>query len=109
MRIRASAPGKLVALGEYAVLEGAPALVLAVERRAVATLERSGDGDCHLRTAAPDPVDRRFSPGRPSGASLVDLVIEASPGAPAWRGMLDSSALYDGSAKLGHGSSAAGL
>ena len=30
MRIVASAPGKLVALGEYAVLEGAPALVLAV-------------------------------------------------------------------------------
>lgn len=38
MRIAASAPGKLVLLGEYAVLEGAPALVLAVDRRARATL-----------------------------------------------------------------------
>jgi phosphomevalonate kinase len=37
-RIVASAPGKLVLLGEYAVLEGAPALVLAVNRRARATL-----------------------------------------------------------------------
>ena len=36
--IVASAPGKLVLLGEYAVLEGAPALVLAVDRRASATL-----------------------------------------------------------------------
>lgn len=31
--LAASAPGKLVLLGEYAVLEGAPALVLAVNRR----------------------------------------------------------------------------
>lgn len=34
MHVTASAPGKLVLLGEYAVLEGAPALVLAVDRRA---------------------------------------------------------------------------
>ncbi|HEX7368865.1 MAG TPA: hypothetical protein VF284_01110 [Rhodanobacteraceae bacterium] len=38
MRVIASAPGKLVLLGEYAVLHGAPALVLAVDRRASATL-----------------------------------------------------------------------
>ncbi|MGH8146174.1 MAG: mevalonate kinase family protein [Rhodanobacteraceae bacterium] len=37
-RIETSAPGKLVLLGEYAVLEGAPALVLAVDRRARITL-----------------------------------------------------------------------
>lgn len=35
---RASAPGKLVLLGEYSVLEGAPALAMAVDRRAVAEL-----------------------------------------------------------------------
>ena len=34
MRVRASAPGKLIVLGEYAVLEGAPAVVTAVQRRA---------------------------------------------------------------------------
>ncbi|HLI17632.1 MAG TPA: hypothetical protein VKV22_05085 [Rhodanobacteraceae bacterium] len=38
MHVTASAPGKLVLLGEYAVLEGAPALVLAVNRRARVTL-----------------------------------------------------------------------
>jgi len=43
-RIVASAPGKLVLLGEYAVLEGAPALVLAVDRRAQVTLTTI-DGD----------------------------------------------------------------
>jgi mevalonate kinase len=50
--IVARAPGKLVALGEYAVLEGAPALVLAVDRYCVATLAESGDGLCHLITRA---------------------------------------------------------
>jgi phosphomevalonate kinase len=109
VRIRASAPGKLVALGEYAVLEGAPALVLAVDRRAVATVEHSEDRDCHLRTVAPDEVERRFSPDGESGVSLVDAVTKVSVGAPAWRGALDSSALYSASTKLGLGSSAAAL
>ncbi len=42
MHIVASAPGKLVLLGEYAVLDGAPALVLAVDRRAKVTLTDGG-------------------------------------------------------------------
>ena len=36
--VETSAPGKLVLLGEYAVLFGAPAMVAAVDRRAVVTL-----------------------------------------------------------------------
>jgi phosphomevalonate kinase len=39
--LKASAPGKLVLLGEYAVLEGAPALVVAVSRLATATITSS--------------------------------------------------------------------
>lgn len=39
--IRASAPGKLFLLGEYAVLEGAPALLTAVDRRVEVTIEPS--------------------------------------------------------------------
>lgn len=38
-----SAPGKVVVWGEYAVLDGAPAAVMAVERRATVTLNRSPD------------------------------------------------------------------
>jgi len=41
VRIRASAPAKLVLLGEYAVLAGAPALVAAVNRRVHVELEPS--------------------------------------------------------------------
>jgi phosphomevalonate kinase len=52
MAVAASAPGKLVLLGEYAVLEGAPALVLAVNRRAHAHIEVRDDGVCDVH--APD-------------------------------------------------------
>ena len=38
----ARAPGKLVALGEYVVLDGAPAVVLAIDRYAEASIDASG-------------------------------------------------------------------
>jgi phosphomevalonate kinase len=107
--VAARAPGKLVALGEYAVLEGAPALVLAVDRYASAVISLSDDGACHLRTLFPQPTERAFEPGEPSGSELIDLVTAASPAAAAWRGTLESSAFYDGPTKLGIGSSAAAL
>jgi phosphomevalonate kinase len=52
MAVTASAPGKLVLLGEYVVLEGAPALVLAVNRRAQARIETREDDVCEVH--APD-------------------------------------------------------
>ncbi len=42
--IEASAPGKLVLSGEYAVLAGAPALVAAVDRRVTCTLSSRDQG-----------------------------------------------------------------
>jgi phosphomevalonate kinase len=50
MRIAASAPGKFVLSGEYAVLDGAPAICVAVDRRAVVSIE-GHDGDHHVVTA----------------------------------------------------------
>jgi phosphomevalonate kinase len=52
MEVIASAPGKLVLLGEYAVLEGAAALVLAVNRRAKVRMASRTDGICNV--SAPD-------------------------------------------------------
>jgi len=48
--VTASAPGKLVLAGEYAVLDGAPAIALAVDRRAVAAISPAA-GELHVVTA----------------------------------------------------------
>jgi phosphomevalonate kinase len=64
VKIEASAPGKLVLLGEYAVLFGAPAAVMAVNRRARVELAPS-ESDCWTLIApdlAPHPVG--FDVGR---------------------------------------------
>lgn len=108
MRV-ARAPGKLVALGEYAVLDGAPAVVLAVDRYVEATVGPSADGICSLAMHPADPSQVRFRPGAPSGSKLVDLVVADVDPALAWQATLDSSALYSGATKLGLGSSAAVL
>jgi phosphomevalonate kinase len=80
--VKVVAPGKLLLFGAYAVLEGAPAIVVAVDRCAVA------DGE---RIAA--------SPSRE-----VQAAFGATP-APE----VDATALYEDGAKLGLGSSAAVL
>ena len=107
----ATAPGKAVVLGEYAVLEGAPALVLAVNRRCRAQIGPSDDAICHLLSTAEAQREFMFEPDAPSGVSLVDHVVQESPGTAvsAWRGVLDSSALFAAGRKLGLGSSAAAL
>ncbi len=111
MRVAATTPGKLVVLGEYAVLTGAPAIVVAVDRRCRAEVGPSEDESCHLGIRAPDPVEMSFPVGAASGVPLVDLVVgadEAGSGC-AWRANVDSSDFFDGQLKLGIGSSAAAL
>jgi phosphomevalonate kinase len=75
------APGKMVLTGAYAVLRGAPALVVAVSRGAIAT-------------------DAREAPATPEVAAALGVAT-----APA----LDLRALFEGDRKLGLGASAAGL
>jgi phosphomevalonate kinase len=71
LTVQVSAPGKLVLLGEYAVLFGAPAAVMAVNRRARVELTPS-DGDCWT-LIAPDLVPRpvEFDVG-PDGVNWRD-------------------------------------
>ena len=84
-----SAPGKLMLIGEYAVLEGAPALVAAVDRRATGR-----------RTAAP---------GRESAVvSGVRRAVEAQSGPRPFGVDIDTHTFRDArDTKLGVGSSAA--
>ena len=94
--IVASAPGKIVLSGEYAVLFGAPAICMAVNHRAVASVSDSPDGDCHLAT-----------PGFSGEASfdVVDAVYGTTR--PASNIKLDTRAFSVDGQKIGIGSSAA--
>lgn len=49
--VEASAPGKLLLIGEYAVLDGAPALVMAVDRRVEVRIEPALEGRGWLSAA----------------------------------------------------------
>lgn len=111
MRVLARAPGKLVVLGEYVVLAGGPALVMAVDRHCVADLQPSDDPVCHLRTQADCDEDHRFDFMAASDVAVVDAVIQhwSSYEVGAWRGRLDSRPLFVRGRKLGLGSSAAAL
>ena len=108
-RVVSRAPGKLVVLGEYAVLTGAPAMVLALNRYSRAEIGPSEDARCHLlsRTSADRAVS--FSKETGSGFALVDEVLRSLSGSGAWRATLDSRELFAGGMKLGLGSSASAL
>jgi phosphomevalonate kinase len=113
MRYLASAPGKLVVLGEYAVLTGAEALVAAVDRRCEVTIEAAAGPRSELTILAPDRRACDYAPGAPSGVELVDTVRFGRPAArvePPVRAVLDSRQFFDSAGeKLGMGSSAAVL
>ena len=112
VRATASAPGKLVILGEYAVLANAPALVMAVNRRCRAGIRPNGNDACRLKSIAEAERHVIFRNRARSGLALVDQVAEAFPplgDASGWSGFLDSSGLYRDGRKLGLGSSAAAL
>ena len=72
--IVARAPGKVVALGEYAVLDGAPAVALAVDRFVEVTMAASPDGVFRLTTRAAETTERVLAPGQSSGVPLIDFV-----------------------------------
>jgi phosphomevalonate kinase len=99
--ITASAPGKVLLAGEYAVLAGAEAVVMAINRRAVA------------RLVAPGTTEARGAAGSPFLQAVAQTVAaHAGADSPAARAAallaVDSSALRDvGGIKLGLGSSAA--
>jgi len=88
-----TAPGKLVLLGEYAVLDGFPAIVAAVNRRA------SG----------------QFVPGRSPESALVDIAVRHASEAlgpnrsalPRGSVLVDTAAFSRSGTKMGIGSSAA--
>jgi phosphomevalonate kinase len=92
--VRVSAPGKMMIAGEYAVLEGAEAVVAAVDRRAFVTLAPAGSAD-----------EKTTTPTREMSATrrAVEARFGAIPGALTY----DTESLGHAGMKLGLGSSAA--
>lgn len=89
----ASAPGKLLLAGEYAVLDGGPAIVVAVDRRA--TARRGPREPSPFLDAVAAQLARRLGAAHPSArAAAADLRV-------------DTAAFSSGGQKLGLGSSAA--
>jgi len=96
MTVVASAPGKIVLSGEYAVLFGAPAICMAVQRRAVVTI-----------TDAPDAKGTIATPGYggADAAAIIDAVDANSRRGRCFE--LDTRAFSEQGKKIGIGSSAA--
>jgi phosphomevalonate kinase len=90
----ATAPGKLLVAGEYAVLDGASALLVAIDRRVVARTRGGPRGSSPLFVALADELGRRFGASDPRAARALDVEVDSSP-------------LFHGPHKLGLGSSAA--
>ena len=91
----ASAPGKLILTGEYAVLDGAPALVIAVDRRAVARVRAGAPrGSSAFLLAVAHELASRRGATDPAAQAAHEIAV-------------DSTAFYDGLTKPGLGSSAA--
>ena len=110
--IEASAPGKLVLSGEYAVLDGAPALVAAVDRRVTCELTpRDAGGWRFISTGfvADRALSRRevFAASPTTIPGVVRRTIAESQAPEHMEVRIDSTSCYHGGTKLGVGSSAA--
>ena len=113
--IEASAPGKVVLWGEYAVLAGVPAAVMAIDCRAVCRITRR-DRDDFLLSASGYPMPALEVPALttghlPASAALFGAAASAvQSNVPAGLAIhLDTGAFPLAGHKLGIGSSAAAL
>lgn len=112
----ASAPGKIVLWGEYAVLAGAPAAVMAVNSRATVSARPSHDEHWHFTSVGfdsdPETVSAQYLP-EGLGSTFVRAILQhwQSPSLTHCSTPLnittDSSDFFSGDRKLGLGSSAA--
>jgi phosphomevalonate kinase len=82
----ATAPGKLILTGEYAVLDGAPAVVVAVDRRAVARRNATPRGSSPFLVAVAEEIAARRGAADPAARAALEISV-------------DSSAFYDRSTR----------
>ena len=119
MRIEARAPAKLVLMGEYAVLHGAPAIVAAVDRLVRVSFEPAAAGDpfvVHTDLEGGREATLTFADDGGWTRSIETVIAHVAADAglapralPGGRLVVESAALHGhaGGSKLGLGSSAA--
>lgn len=81
-KVKTSAPGKLMLLGEHAVVYGYPCIVTAVDQRIRVTVEPNGEGEIHI--CSPNvgldeyhkPLDRLGEGDVPKQMSFVECLIK---------------------------------
>jgi phosphomevalonate kinase len=112
MSVKASAPGKVIIAGEYAVLDGAPAICMAVNRRAHVLILQNSAGEFVISAPGLSEEPRRY-------ASIADCADDLPLLAAVWQQLsadsvepmsieLDSSEFVSAAgSKIGVGSSAA--
>lgn len=96
----ASAPGKMMLAGEYAVLDGAPAIVTAVQRRALVRVVGADRPDVARGLDHPEPRFPEVAATRALAEEELGFILEGELA-------VDVSALRGEEVKLGLGSSAA--
>ncbi|TVS17693.1 MAG: hypothetical protein EA417_06180 [Gammaproteobacteria bacterium] len=113
MRLTASAPGKVMVSGEYGVLSGQPALVMAVNRRVRVRLASAdswrlySDGAPEERPPRTGFLARTDRPGTPVALALWCSVRALDCRTGPLSVEIDSRAMQQQGSKLGLGSSAA--
>ncbi|MEL7022406.1 MAG: hypothetical protein AAGL69_01595 [Pseudomonadota bacterium] len=107
-------PGKLMLSGEYAVLDGAPAVMACVDREVRVTGVFGDADEGRLRILADTESDWRWRwcENKPEWVEadpprLIDVLMRAFPSPELVSLSVDSQALFDRQRKLGLGSSAA--
>ena len=115
LHLTAIAPGKLVLSGDYAVLLGAPAIVLSMDRYAVCTYEAT-DTKGWLLESLPSKekhrvgnLDELMSESKSAVQSLFASFASRTTLPTNARFCVDTSSFYAQNTKLGIGSSAASL
>ena len=120
MNMKAVAPGKAVLTGEYSVLAGGPAVVLATNSFVSISLESTGSESWTFETLGFESVPELVSPNRlpsSSGSSLISAILKkfgfvtlrdlSDEGLLPSKIITDSSSFFLSGKKLGLGSSAA--
>jgi phosphomevalonate kinase len=74
----ATAPGKLILTGEYAVLDGAPAIVIAVDRRAVARRNATPRGSSPFLIAVAAEIAARRGSADPAARTALEISVDSS-------------------------------